>query len=276
MLLLIDKWCLCAYDNADMNEELLSQIEELGLSEKEARVYLANLMIGPATVQKIADQAEIKRVTTYVILESLSNLGLVSKTNQGKKTFFTAEDPVSLRRLLEKKQQQVEEQKTAFETLLPDLEAMKNLPTDSPSVKFYDTEEGLRSAMKTFLEDPKAEKVVHTIHNVAQLYDFFPQTAANRANPDRLKAGVKSMTIYTHPDGPVLKSTDTEKNRESRWVPQTEVPIVGEIAVFGSHLMILSYSGAKPIGIRIDSEALANNMRAVFSLAWRGAEKYNK
>jgi sugar-specific transcriptional regulator TrmB len=260
-----------------MNEELLSQIEDLGLSEKEARVYLANLMIGPATVQKIADQADIKRVTTYVILESLSSLGLVSKSNQGKKTFFTAEDPISLRRLLDKKEQQVAEQKTAFEGLLPDLESLRNIPTDTPGVKFYDTEEGLRSVMKTFLsEDPGADRVVYTMHNVEQLYDFFPDTKENKGNPDRIKSGVKSMTIYTHPDGPILHSTDKEKNRESRWVPQDKFPLVGEIAIFGSHIMILSYSGTKPIGIRIDSVALADGLRAIFSLAWAGAETYNK
>jgi sugar-specific transcriptional regulator TrmB len=52
----------------DMNEELIGQIEELGLSNKEARVYVANLMLGPAGVQQIADASGIKRVTTYVIL----------------------------------------------------------------------------------------------------------------------------------------------------------------------------------------------------------------
>ncbi len=260
-----------------MNEELLSQIEDLGLSEKEARVYMANLMIGPATVQKIADQAEIKRVTTYVILESLSSLGLVAKSNQGKKTFFTAEDPISLRRLLDKKEQQVVEQKSAFESMLPDLEGLKNMTGETPHVKFYDTAEGLRSIVKTFLvEDPEADKVVYTIQNARNLFDFFPQTEANSANPDRVKAGVKSMCIYTHPDGPILKLTDKEKNRESRWVPEDKFPLIGEVAIFGPHIMILSYSGTKPVGIRIDSEALAQGLRAVFTLAWQGAETYNK
>ncbi len=260
-----------------MNEELLSQIEDLGLSEKEARVYLANLMIGPATVQKIADQADIKRVTTYVILESLSNLGLVSKSNQGKKTFFTAEDPVSLHRLLEKKEQQVAEQKSAFDALLPDLEALRNMPGEMPVVKFYETVEGLKSAVKTFLApEPGDEKVVRAFMNAKQIFEFFPQIDEHKSNPDRTRLGIKSMNIYTHPDGPVLKPSDAEKNRESLWIPPENFPFNGEMAVFSNRILISSYTGTKPMAIRIDSKPLAEGMRAVFALAWETAKKYNK
>src|SRR4051812_25054594 len=94
-----DNYLDICYDTP-MNDELIASIEDLGLSQKEARVYLANLMLGPATVQKIADQSGIKRVTTYVILESLNNLGLVSQSTKGKKTYFVAEEPSHLRRLL--------------------------------------------------------------------------------------------------------------------------------------------------------------------------------
>src|SRR4051812_6506264 len=100
-----------------MNEQMIRQIEEFGLSEKEARVYLASLMLGPAGVQRIADQAGIKRVTTYVILESLIHVGLVSQSLRGKKTFFVAEDPVSLQRLLEKKQREIADQQRQFDSI---------------------------------------------------------------------------------------------------------------------------------------------------------------
>ena len=154
-----------------MNDELIASIEDLGLSQKEARVYLANLMLGPATVQKIADQSSIKRVTTYVILESLSNLGLVSQSTKGKKTYFVAEEPAQLRRLLQKKEQAIKEQQKSFDAILPELNDLKSLPTESPNVRFYDTAEGIRGVIGSFLSSHinKDIKVVYGISNLDQL-----------------------------------------------------------------------------------------------------------
>ncbi len=259
-----------------MNEELLTQIEDLGLSQKEARVYVANLMLGPATVQKIADQASIKRVTTYVILESLAGLGLVSQSNQGKKTFFTAEDPISLRRLLEKKEQQVSEQKLSFENILPELHDLKNLPGDSPNVKFYTGAEGIKSVVEIFFELNKEAKLLHAFSNLDQFYKYFPDFQNTRANPARVKAGIHSKIIYTTKEGAVLKATDERNIRESRYVPADVIPVNGDWTIVGDHLVILSLEGTNPIGVVIQSREIANGMRAFFELAWHGAEKYNK
>lgn len=260
-----------------MNEELLSHIEDLGLSEKEARVYLANLMIGPATVQKIADQAEIKRVTTYVILESLGNLGLVSKTNQGKKTYFTAEDPVSLRRLLDKKEQQVKEQKSAFDALLPDLQGLKNMPTDSPIVKFYESPDGINSIFSSFFAAHRGEfKLVYGISNLDHVHKFFPEVAERSANPERVKFGIKSRYIYTSERGQIYKQTDKDALRESRFVDPKRFPLKGDISISNDYVIILALEGAKPIGVLIKSREIADMMVALFELAWEAADRTEK
>lgn len=259
-----------------MNEELLHSIEDLGLSEKEARVYVANLMLGPATVQKIADQADIKRVTTYVILESLSGLGLVSQSNQGKKTYFTAEEPISLRRLLAKKEQQVADQKISFENILPELQKLRNLPTDSPSVHFYDTAEGIRSIVASFYSTHSGEvDMVYGMSNLDQLHDFYPEMAKGFPNTERVKHGLPSQFLYTSSKGPIYRETDKESLRESRWVPVEEYPLNGDITIIGDYIVMLSLSGHKPIGITINSIELAKGMLAIFKMAWDRAEKYN-
>ena len=193
-----------------MNDELIANLEDLGLSQKEARVYLANLMLGAATVQKIADQSGIKRVTTYVILESLNNLGLVSQSTKGKKTYFVAEEPSQLRRLLQKKEQAIQEQQKNFDAILPELNELKTLPTESPNVRFYDTAEGIRSMMASFLSAHQREgvKIVYGISNLDQLYGFFPEFKAAGGNPDRLKSRIPSKFIYTTKQGPIMKPND--------------------------------------------------------------------
>ncbi len=259
-----------------MNEELLASIEELGLSQKEARVYLANLMIGPAAVQKIADHSGIKRVTTYVILEALVNLGLVSQSTKGKKTVFTAEDPISLRRLLDKKQQQIKEQKEHFEGVLPELQELKGLPAETPNVKFYDSAEGIKSVFKTFLISQKSAKVTYGISNIDQVYAFFPEFRANLTNPSRAQSGIKSRFIYTSAEGPILKSSDRQRNRDSRWLPVDKYPLHGDINIVGDHIVMLSLTGTRPLGVSIRSAELAKSLLALFELVWDASEKYNR
>lgn len=277
MLIPIDNLKDLRYGGA-VNEDLITHIEDLGLSQKEARVYLANLMLGAATVQQIAEQSGIKRVTTYVILESLNNLGLVSQSTKGKKTFFVAEDPTQLRRLLQKKEQSIKDQKSQFESILPELSKLKNLPTDSPNVRFYDTAEGIRTVVGSFLSSHHDHDVTtaYGISNLDQLDEFFPDIAAQDANPDRLSSGLASKFLYTSKRGAIIKDNDTAKKRVSRYVPPDKYPINGDLSILGDNVVIISMTGTKPIAITIRSHEIAKSMLALFELAWQAAAEFNK
>jgi sugar-specific transcriptional regulator TrmB len=261
-----------------MNEELISQIEDLGLSNKEARVYVANLMIGPAGVQQIADASGIKRVTTYVILESLVNLGLVSQTTKAKKTLFNAEAPENLARLLERKEKQLREQKDQLKNLLPGLENLKTLPKDIPSVKFFEGQDGIRTVVKSFISDSKRAGVteLYGISNLDQLYEAFPEIAAAQSNPDRLSAGIHSKIIYTTERGAIYKKADKDKNRESRFLPVYKFILNGEVAIVGDRIAMVSFTGYQPIGVIITSKELAQTFKTLFELGWEAAAKYEK
>lgn len=57
-------------------------LQELGLTEIEAKIYLASLELGTDTVLKIAKKAEVKRPTAYIALDSLFSKGFVSKSKK--------------------------------------------------------------------------------------------------------------------------------------------------------------------------------------------------
>ena len=75
------------------NENLIHELSHVGLSDKEAAVYLAAMELGPAVVQDIAKKAEVNRATTYVMIESLASRGMMSTFVKGKKRYFAAEPP---------------------------------------------------------------------------------------------------------------------------------------------------------------------------------------
>ena len=88
---------------------MLDSLKKIGLSENEAKVYLATLELGSSTAQQIAQKAELKRPTTYVQLETLMKRGLVTSFEKGPstspgqgKTMLRAEDPEHLKPIFEK------------------------------------------------------------------------------------------------------------------------------------------------------------------------------
>ena len=100
---------------------LEKEIIKLGLSDKEAKVYLAALELGSGTAQMIAGKAGVNRATTYVVIESLMKMGLMSTYDEGKKTFFTASPPEKLREFLENQESKVREKINILNGIIPEL-----------------------------------------------------------------------------------------------------------------------------------------------------------
>ena len=74
----------------NMYENVLKQT---GLTEKQAKIYLACLELGQAKVPEIAKKAEIKRTTAYGILDELVSLGLVNYSQKNKQKLYRAGNP---------------------------------------------------------------------------------------------------------------------------------------------------------------------------------------
>ena len=74
-------------------ENLNEVIEKIGLSKKEAKVYLALLRIGQSSASLIAKNSGLKRPTTYLILEDLRKRGFVLKMPGNKKQMFISKSP---------------------------------------------------------------------------------------------------------------------------------------------------------------------------------------
>jgi sugar-specific transcriptional regulator TrmB len=260
-----------------MDAQLISSIEDLGLSNKEARIYVASLMVGPSGVQAIADYSGIKRVTTYVILESLVSLGLVSQSVKGKKTLFIAEDPTNLRRLLDKREQEVKDQKQSFETILPELLSLKSLPKDSTNVKFFEGAEGIKTIMDTYLNrtDLKDDKLIYGFSNLDHVFHYFPDIKADRSNPRRVSQNIRSRFLYTSSEGPIMRAGDEAANRESRYLPLDKFAMMGDFTIIGDMIVMLSLTGEHPLGVMIKSDVLAKGLCVMFEAAWEAAEKYN-
>lgn len=82
----------------------LEALENLGLSQKEALIYLSTLDLGSGTVSEIAANGEIERTGIYYHIDKLLELGLLRTATQGKRTSYLPADPENLKVMLKQKE----------------------------------------------------------------------------------------------------------------------------------------------------------------------------
>lgn len=245
-------------------------LQKLGLNEKEVKVYLAALELGYSSAQNIAKKSGINRATTYFIIEGLTKKGLMTEMEKDKKTFFAAEDPNSLGVIIDKKTKEAEEIKNVFKEILPQLESIYNLAAEKPKIRYYEGIEGLRAMRSEFLQVATREVLGFTA--LDQLFKYFPSHEEDHSKK-RIDKGIKSRVIYTYSKGPVEGATNKNLLREARYIPIDKYKFTSDISVYSDRIS-MTFLKEKLGGVMIESQELADMMRAIFELSWEGAERY--
>ncbi len=253
--------------------EYIQELTSLGLKDKEAAVYLSCLELGPSPVQPIARKAKVVRATTYVILESLMQMGLVTRYKEGKKTLFSAETPNQLLRLLERQQEVIQEKKHDIEAVLPELQMLTKSAGDKPSVRYFEGKEGLRAIRQEMIMQGRPGDVFYNFTPADHLRGVFARDEDTHYT-QRTSKGISAKTLFTTKSEKVKKewlSTMSGKKTEIRFIPPERFPVPGGLTIYRDRIAMGSYTG-KLFGVIIESEQMANMMRALFELAWDGAE----
>ena len=248
---------------------LEKKIIEFGLNEKEARVYLASLSLGQSSVQDIAKESKVNRATTYVAIERLTDLGLMSSFYQGKKQFFIAADPEKLIEVLDKEKEKIEKKKEELKKIIPELQSMNNKIKDKPVVKFYEGKEGIKTMVDEVLLAKGDD--VYMVYSLDQVENLFSDGERLKWRNMRVENNIKVNAIYTSKKKE-LKNVPKSKSIK---VPFDKYPITSDIAVFGNKVRLASLKN-RLVGVVIEDEEIAKSMKAILKLSFEMAKKYRK
>ena len=245
---------------------LTRELQNIGLSDKEAKVYLAALELGQASVQNIANKAKVNRATCYSVLESLINKGLCSTYDQDKKIFFIATGPDHLDSLFELKKKDIEEKQKSFKNLLPELRMVHNKDEDKPVIRFFEGKAGMLNCAAEWING-KGEKgePVRLIYNKDLLENLLTADENKKMRDIRLKKKLKSRVMYT---GTEPRGTTSDGTRIK--LPMEEFPIHCDIGIYADYVRIAS-TKKKLSSILIKDKDIAETFKTVFELAWENA-----
>jgi sugar-specific transcriptional regulator TrmB len=251
-----------------------TELKKLGLKDKEAAVYLACLELGSAPVQKISRKARVVRATTYVVLNSLAQKGLVTQFKEGKKTLFSAEPPRQLMRLIEKQEENLQEEKNGLAILLPQLQTLMKAGQGIPFVRYFEGLEGLQVM--------RQEMVMYSSHGDTW-YNFSPMdhlvAVFGRGQllyvAQRAAKGIRSKTIFTTKSEKLkeeILADAADELSERRFVSSQDFPSASGMTIFRNRIAVGSFIG-KIGGVIIESDEIADMQRHLFELAWAGTLK---
>ncbi len=248
---------------------LAKKLESVGLTEKQAKVYVAALFLGPAPVQRIAEQAEVNRATTYVILDELAAMGLVSTSVEGKKTVFVAESPEAIERYLNSIEKEVSERKEALKKSLKDLKDVSRVEADdAPVVRFYKGPEAAQAVSDYMRRKATRSEKILGLSDIDEIRKMYPDVL--QKNPSaRKRKNLSSRALYS---GSVdLPREDPQTQREAKRLP---AKAKGDLQLYKDRATILTF-GEHPTGIVIESREIVAILRQLYNLAWKNYE-YNK
>ncbi len=148
--------------------KLLQTLTDVGLSENQARVYLASRSLGPAKAADIAKQADIKRTTVYPVIESLERLGLMTVLMKGFKKLYHAEAPERLATLVELRQQKLKNS-------LADLNTLGATDDSNHTIKHLESLDAIKHVYNSMIEDIKPKERYMIFASPQELYDLDPE-----------------------------------------------------------------------------------------------------
>lgn len=248
-----------------MNNQQLNQLKKLGLSEKEARLYLISLETGPSTISKLAQKSGVKRGTIYEFLDEMIEKGLLEVTISGKRRLYAGVEPKKLQKMIDR-------QKDILESLIPDLSLMTSANPAKPRIKFYEGKEGILKAYYEILDLPDGSEVVG-FATFEAIFNLFPKSAFDNYVKKRVAKKIKQKLIMPADEYAVNHTVDNKKEyRETLLIPKDKFFITNEINIYQNKVAIVSL-GEEKVAVIIESKQVADTQRAIFNLLWNNLRK---
>ena len=238
-------------------EEIRQSLERVGLSSNEAKVYLALLKRGSSKAGRLSKYAQLNRTTTYDVLKSLLDKGLISYIVKGKVKYFEIVSPRDLKEFVKEKEFEVNR-------VLPSLEVLYKTPEEKHSVTLYYGYKGMRAIFENILQEAKVNYVLDSEGKFSEKMPYFEQHFRKQLEKRKIK--IRHITR----EG---RNVNPSNTTQVRYVKKK---VVSEAVfnIYSDKIAILIWT-EPPEGVVIQNNAAANSLKEYFELLWRAADRHS-
>ena len=238
-------------------------LKALGLLDSETKLYLRALEDGPGTVLDLAKATGLSRQAIYVAIESLTKRGLMSSALRGKKRFYAAEHPDKLLDYAKRRDAEMHERVQDLERLLPELEMQAG--GERPVVKLFEGREGLKAIITDLTAASHSRDSVE-ITDVEAMFKVLSREDLAAMRKSIAKSGTKVRGFYTS------WPKDVPRVPGRFVLPKKYAGLKTNIGIYGDKIALVTFAG-KMFSVVIESKELTETLRALFELAFKGADR---
>ena len=240
---------------------LITQLMAIGLSDKEAAIYVASLELGEATAADIAKKARLKRTTAYNILPDLAFKGFIQMTSKKGVKYYFVDDVRSLKK-------KSENELRSIDSLIPELRAIHNIIPQKPKITLYEDMVGLTSIYEDLLQSVPPGGEFLSYAGTRDIFQYTPKKFFMDYMEKRIERKIKGRVITGKtPLSESMQEEDSKRLRETKIIDSDKFDFFGETIIYGDKVALVSYQ-ENFMGIIIESKQISKMHAAVFETLW--------
>jgi len=243
-----------------MDTELL--LKDIGLTDKEAKTYLAILELGSSTIKPIALRAGVKRTSIYNFIDHLVELGLISQAEIRGRTHYKAEPPEKLLDIQNRRLRTLEHSMPQFLSLYNDMGS-------KPRISYFEGPEQVRNLANEGLNCKDEILYIWPGPELTEITGgkrFWNEFSLRRIEKN---IGVKLVRFQGKDSLWDASASGLEYLRETRWAPkELENTVDMGVAIYDNGKVGLFAPDRDSYGILIESQSYERTMRMLFNFLW--------
>jgi sugar-specific transcriptional regulator TrmB len=241
----------------DQSDNPIHILQQRGMSDKQAQVYLCGLKMGALPASTIARLIGLKRVTVYALLKELELQGIVRSYKKWRTSYFQMAEPTQLLVLLKQKAESFAEQ-------LPQLLSLDTQQSKRPNIQYYDGLESIKQLYDDILN--QSGKLIVGFIGAEGIDTKLEKHLYEYNIPKRVSKWIKAKIIVSDtPGNKKYAWVDANGLKETKLLPGKVLTTASEINLYaGNKVALIMYGSNELFGILIISKYLHDNLKSIF------------
>lgn len=242
-----------------MSENISYELEYLGFTPNEVKVYLTLLRIGRSMAGRLAKESNLERTSTYNALKNLIKKGIVSYLIESNKKVFAPAEPSKIVDMFKEKQDRAS-------LLIPSLMNIKQFEREKESILKFKGYSGIKTVMNNILNTCKKNEEYLILGMEGQLSERLPTFAKIYvARKDEKKLRARALIRK------VKEGHKMSKYTKIRYLPEETSSNIS-INIYGNKVALIIWSDT-PEAVIIDNKETADAFRIYFEIIWSNAKE---
>lgn len=254
---------------------LSESFEQLGLNDKEQRVFLALADVGKTSATVLSKVSNVPRATLYAVLDKLIARGVVSSERARGSTMYFVNSPDVFVRWVDEEKERLKEKERAAKEIVSYLEPyLKSSHFNIPKVQLFEGKQNVENMLYDFLplwRESYSRVGGHTLwgyqdHTLVEQYLKWHDYMWDSRDPS------EQICLFSNTADVGEKLGRKIARREVRVLPEG-IQFKSSIWIYGEYIIMTMTSQKPHYAMQMKDPWFSANLRAIFQVLWKMSGK---